>query len=220
VRITKVYTKTGDSGMTSLANGERVSKASLRVAAYGDVDELNSLLGLARNQLAGHPPGGHSKPFGSHGKPGKVAQGKLREESASSLQSLQQLLNDIQNHLFVLGADLSTPQPVGTDRRKDLVRRIAAADVAALEEAIDHYNDSLPPLQEFILPGGSEAGALLHVARAVARRAERTAVSLSETEQLNPHALIYLNRLSDLLFVLARVANRRSGSPEISAEFH
>ena len=186
MRITRVYTKTGDSGQTSLATGERVSKSSLRVSAYGDVDELNSVLGLARCRI--------------------------------SDESLQPLLQQIQNDLFVLGADLATPQPAPGN--PDPVRRIAASEVEPLEKAIDRYNDTLPALQEFILPGGSEPGALLHVARAVARRAERTTVALSESERINPQAFIYINRLSDLLFVLARVVNRRDGSPETSAHFH
>jgi len=188
MRITKVYTKSGDSGQTSLASGERVSKASLRVAAFGDVDELNSVVGLACSRVEDSP--------------------------------LQQMLHEIQNHLFVLGADLSTPPPGGTDRRKDSMRRIQAAEVQWLEQAIDRYNETLPPLEEFILPGGTEAAALLHVARAVARRAERSAVALAASEKINPQALAYLNRLSDLLFVLARVVNRRSGSAETSAQFH
>jgi cob(I)alamin adenosyltransferase len=188
MRITKVYTKTGDTGETSLATGERVSKASPRVAACGDVDELNSLLGLACCKI----------------------------DDSGILQILQQ----VQNQLFVLGADLSTPQPESKDRRKDTIRRIAAAEVESLENTIDHYNESLPPLQEFILPGGCEAGALLHVARAVARRAERSGVGLEQTEKVNPQALIYLNRLSDLLFVLARVVNRQSGAAESFADFH
>jgi cob(I)alamin adenosyltransferase len=186
VRITKVYTRTGDTGQTSLANGERVSKSSLRVAAYGDVDELNSMLGLARCRITD--------------------------------TSLQPLLRQIQNDLFVLGADLATPRPAAGE--PDPMRRIAGADVESLEKAIDRYNEALPPLQEFILPGGSEPGALLHVARAIARRAERTTVALAQSETINPQALIYLNRLSDLLFVLGRFVNSQDGSPETSAHFH
>jgi cob(I)alamin adenosyltransferase len=188
MRITKVYTKSGDGGQTSLTTGERVSKSSLRVAAYGEVDELNSLLGLAACKIAG--------------------------------EEILSLLAQIQNHLFILGADLATPQPDAADRRKDNIRRIAAAEVASLEAAIDLHNEALPPLQEFILPGGSEAGGWLHLGRAVARRAERAAVALAQKERVNPQALIYLNRLSDLLFVLARFVNRRSGSPEVPADFH
>jgi cob(I)alamin adenosyltransferase len=188
MRITKVYTKTGDNGDTSLATGERVSKASLRVAAYGDVDELNSVIGLAHCRITD--------------------------------DALQQLLQMIQNDLFIVGADLATPVPKAGDRRADTMRRVAAAEVERLEQLIDRHNEALPPLQEFILPGGSESGALLHLARAVARRAERTTVALSKTEPINPQALIYLNRLSDLLFVLARAVNRQQGAAESSAQFH
>jgi cob(I)alamin adenosyltransferase len=188
MRITKVYTRTGDDGQTSLATGERVSKASLRVSAYGDVDELNSLLGLARCRITDPP--------------------------------IQQLLHDIQNGLFVLGADLATPFPPAGSGKADPMRRVSAADIASLERAIDRHNESLPPLEEFILPGGSEPGAWLHLARAVARRAERVVVLAAQSEKINPQVLIYLNRLSDLLFVLARVVNRQAGATESPAQFH
>ena len=188
MRITKVYTRTGDGGETSLASGERVSKGSLRVNAYGDVDELNSVLGFACCKLTDG--------------------------------DILRILNRTQNLLFVLGADLATPQPEPADRRKDSIRRITAEEVGSLEQAIDRFNEALPPLQEFILPGGCEAGGLLHVARSVARRAERTGVRLARLEKVNPQALIYLNRLSDLLFVLARVVNRQNNSPESAADFH
>ncbi len=195
MRISKVYTRGGDAGKTSLASGARISKASLRVSAYGDVDELNSFLGLARARIAD--------------------------------QALQQLLGQIQNDLFVVGADLATPvpdqAPNSTKAKPGSMRRISQSEVESLEKSIDLYNDSLPPLKEFILPAGNEAGALLHVARAVARRAEREAVRLSEdaaeAATINPQTIIYLNRLSDLLFVLARVVNRQGGSAEVFAEF-
>ncbi len=201
MRISKVYTRGGDAGKTSLASGVRISKASLRVSAYGDVDELNSFLGLARARIAD--------------------------------QALQQLLGQIQNDLFVVGADLATPVPApdpapnsapnSAKAKSRSMRRISQGEVESLEKAIDLYNESLPPLKEFILPAGNEAGALLHVARAVARRAERGAVRLSEDAaeagKINPQAITYLNRLSDLLFVLARVANRQGGSAEVFAEF-
>jgi cob(I)alamin adenosyltransferase len=186
VRITKVYTRSGDNGQTSLATGERISKTSRRVVAYGEVDELNSWLGAVR---------------------GRITEPATRE-----------LVTQIQNELFVLGADLATPLP-GKDK-PDVVRRISSVEVEALEREIDRYNQTLAPLEEFILPGGSETGALLHVARTVARRAERATVHLLEAERINPQALIYLNRLSDLLFVLARLVNRQDGSPEIPAKFH
>ena len=188
MRITKVYTRTGDEGQTSLGTGERVSKASPRVCAYGEVDELNSFLGLARTKIAD--------------------------------PELQQLLERIQNELFVLGGDLAVPLPDPSQESTDRQRRIGAAEIENLEKTIDRYNETLPPLQEFILPAGNEAGAIFHVARAVARRAERAVVRLAQTEKLNPHVLIYLNRLSDLLFVLARVANRQGGSTEVFAKFH
>lgn len=183
MRVTKVYTRTGDEGETSLVSGERVSKASARVCAYGEADELNSFLGLARTRIAD--------------------------------QQIQQLLERIQNELFVLGADLAAPV---SDTAS--IRRISPAEVEGLEKAIDRYNETLPPLEEFILPGGNEAAALLHVARAVARRAEREVVLLARAEKINPGVILYLNRLSDLLFVLARVASRQGGSAEVLAQFH
>jgi cob(I)alamin adenosyltransferase len=187
MRISKVYTRTGDEGETSLGTGVRASKASPRVRAYGEVDELNSFLGLARTKIA------------------DVA--------------MQELLTKLQNELFILGADLAVPLP-GLSHVPDRQRRVSQGEIEGLEAAIDHYNETLPPLEEFILPTGNEAGAMLHVARAVARRAEREVVHLTQSETLNPHVLPYLNRLSDLLFVLARVVNRWSGSDEVFADFH
>jgi len=187
MRISKVYTRTGDEGETSLGTGERVSKASPRVCAYGDVDELNSVLGLARTKITD--------------------------------TDLQQLLERIQNELFIVGADLAVPLP-GLSNTPDRQRRISQAEIDNLEAEIDRYNGTLPPLEEFILPAGNEAGAMLHMARAVARRAEREVVRLNQAEKLNPLVLVYLNRLSDLLFVLARVANRQSGGGEVFAKFH
>jgi cob(I)alamin adenosyltransferase len=180
MRISKVYTRTGDTGQTSLVGGKRVSKASLRVDAYGDVDELNSVIGLAR------------------------AQGRDQEIDA--------VLSVIQNDLFTLGADLASPADIE-------VPRIDESFVKTLEDYSDHYLAQVEPLKEFILPGGSEAGATLHVARTVARRAERRVVQLSEGEELNAQTIVYLNRLSDLLFILARVVNRREGIPERMTDF-
>jgi cob(I)alamin adenosyltransferase len=180
MRISKVYTRTGDAGQTSLVGGKRVSKASLRVDAYGDVDELNSVIGFVRSQL------------------------RDRE--------IDEALSVIQNDLFTLGADLASPADVE-------VPRIDATFVKTLEDYSDHYLAQLEPLKEFILPGGSEAGATLHVARTIARRAERRAVALSESEELNAQTIIYLNRLSDLLFILARVVNHRAGVPEKMTDF-
>ena len=157
-----------------------MSKASLRVDAYGDVDELSSVIGLAR--------------AGMHD------------------QDLDQTLGLIQNDLFTLGADLASPSEIE-------VPRIDESLVKKIEALADRFLKELEPLKEFILPGGSKAGATLHLARTVARRAERRTVALSEAEQVNPETIVYLNRLSDLLFILARVANRRDGIPETMTDF-
>ena len=175
VRLTRIYTRAGDAGETSLGDGSRVPKTDLRIEAYGTVDELNSVLGLA---LAGELPA-----------------------------EFRGWLEQIQNDLFDLGADLSVPLD---DRRERL--RVTAGQVARLEELCDLVNERLEPLTSFVLPGGTEASARLHVARSVSRRAERRAVALAEAQGANPDALSYLNRLSDLLFILARAAN--AGSPE------
>ena len=180
MRISNVVTKTGDKGDTALIGGQRVSKGSLRVAAYGEVDELNSLLGLAVSNL--------------------------RDADC------REILQEIQHRLFTLGADLASPDGVE-------VPRVSEDHVTRLEEILEGLMDELPPLEEFILPGGGPGGATLHVARTVARRAERTAVALHQEISINPQAVIFLNRLSDLLFVLARVANKREGLPETLADF-
>ena len=180
MRITKVYTKTGDAGETSLVGGKRVSKADLRVAAFGDVDELNSLLGIARTFLA--------------------------------QPELDAVLGRLQNELFILGADLASPMDV-------FLRRVDDVLVGELEQLIDTFLAELEPLQEFILPSGSQAGAFLHLARTVARRAERSVVALAAENTINPQTLIYLNRISDFLFVFARAVNRRAGVPETLANF-
>jgi cob(I)alamin adenosyltransferase len=173
----KIYTKKGDGGETSLFGGQKVKKSSSRIAAYGTVDELNSVLGVALS----HP---HS------------------EETDTYLKQLQ-------NDLFVLGADLATP--LSKDTRID---RIHDDQVAFLEQSIDKMDEQLPPLKNFILPGGSEAGATLHLARTVCRRAERHAVECSTEEELSPLSITYLNRLSDFLFVLARFENHLNGTKE------
>ncbi|HXG92848.1 MAG TPA: cob(I)yrinic acid a,c-diamide adenosyltransferase [Blastocatellia bacterium] len=180
MRISKVYTRTGDKGETSLVGGKRVSKASLRVESYGEVDELNSVIGLARARLDD--------------------------------KEIDDALSLIQNDLFTLGADLASPADVE-------VPRINESFIATLEELADRFLARLEPLKEFILPGGSEAGATLHLARAVARRAERRVVALAGAEEVNPQAIIYLNRLSDLLFILARAVNHRAHAPEKMTDF-
>lgn len=180
----KIYTKTGDGGETGLFGGGRIPKDSLRVAAYGEVDELNAALGLAR---ALEP-----------------------QEFADAL------LQRIQRDLFTIGAELATPDP---DKLHKALSRTSAAigesDIAALEDAIDGHQSRLEPLKNFILPGGAPKAAVLHLARTVCRRAERAVVALSRHEQISPAILRYLNRLSDLLFVLARAANAHAGRPDV-----
>ena len=172
----KIYTKTGDRGETGLFGGDRVSKASGRVTAYGEVDELNSAIGWAR--------------------------------VAVEDEDLDRLLHQIQTDLFEIGAELaSTPNRV----QKASLPIIEEPQVERLERAIDSYEADLPALQTFVLPGGSEGAARFHVARCVCRRAERSLVALGEQESIRSELFRYLNRLSDLLFVLARCANRSAG---------
>lgn len=177
----RIYTRTGDDGTTSLFGGDRVGKGNPRIEAYGTVDETNSIVGLARAHLEDEPG---------------------RDE-------LDPVLGDLQEELFVLGADLATPMDANPE-----VDRIAEEHVDALEERIDRFDADLPPLERFILPGGTPAGASLHSARTVCRRAERHIVEASTSTPINDQAIVYLNRLSDLLFVLARWANRRAGVRE------
>jgi cob(I)alamin adenosyltransferase len=169
VYLSRIYTKSGDTGHTGLGDGSRVSKSSARIAAIGDVDELNAVIGLA------------------------IAAGTLEHD----------LLRGLQNDLFDVGADLCFP----VDENKANILRIVPTQAEWLEREIDRLNERLAPLTSFVLPGGSLAAAWLHMARTVCRRAERSVVDLTQAEPLNPNLLIYLNRLSDLLFVLARVAN-------------
>ena len=175
VKLNKIYTKTGDEGLTGLSDGSRIKKHHVRTSAYGTVDELNSILGIIVNLL-------HQK--------------KNNE--------LKLLLNKIQNDLFDLGADLSTPH---SDKENFKPLRIVEKQINNLEKLIDKFNKNLNPLNSFILPGGSEIAAWLHLARTVARRAERDISKLSEREKINKFSLIYLNRLSDLLFVISRFTN-------------
>ncbi len=176
----KIYTKTGDAGDTGLFGGARVSKASLRVEAYGQVDELNSTIGWARVVV----------------------------EDAD----LEALLNRIQNELFEVGAELGST----TERKeKSAMPLIDESQVEALERAIDQYEQGPPALTSFVLPGGSETAARFHVARCVCRRAERALVALGAEETLRGELFRYLNRLSDLLFVLARHANHVAGVADI-----
>ncbi|WP_114393300.1 cob(I)yrinic acid a,c-diamide adenosyltransferase [Oleisolibacter albus] len=178
VKLTRIYTRGGDQGETSLGDGRRVPKHAVRVAAFGTVDEANSVLGLARLHTGGND-------------------GDLGRADA--------MLGRIQNDLFDLGADLCTPEQENPPYPP---LRIIPAQVERLEAEIDAMNAELPPLNSFILPGGSPAAAHLHLARTVVRRAERLATDLASHEPVGAPALQYLNRLSDHLFVLARWVNR------------
>jgi cob(I)alamin adenosyltransferase len=173
VRLTKIYTRGGDAGETSLGDGSRVSKLDPRIRAYGTTDELNSQLGVV---LAGEVPA-----------------------------ELRPVLERLQNELFDVGADLSVPYAGPDDRL-----RVTQGMVDGLERLCDEHNEALPELKSFVLPGGTEAAARLHVARATARRAELAALEAD----VNPLARVYLNRLSDLLFILARAANALGGRDE------
>jgi len=168
-RLTKIYTRTGDDGSTGLVANSRVQKDDARIEAMGDVDELNSALGLLLTET-------------------------LPDDART-------LLVQIQHRLFDLGGELAMPE----------YQTLSAAHTFALETAIDHWNTSLPPLKDFILPGGSRSGAQCHLARTMCRRAERRLVHLHHLAPQRPEVLRYLNRLSDLLFVLARVLNREAG---------
>jgi cob(I)alamin adenosyltransferase len=172
-RLSKIYTRTGDAGTTGLADGSRVAKNSLRIAAYGELDELNSHLGWL------------------------LAQAIPAE--------MRLCLAEIQHLLFDLGGDLCIPG------RNSLVQN----HIDWLETWLDHFNDALPPLKEFVLPGGNQGAAACHIARTVCRRAERTLVALAEAETVDPVAVAFVNRLSDLLFVLARVLARQDGGQEV-----
>lgn len=174
----KIYTRTGDQGDTALFGGGRVSKSHGRVEAYGTIDELNAILGVAR---AGNP-----------------------SEQADAW------LRDVQQQLFHLGADLATP----LDAKADWIVRVTPQEIKRLEEGIDRMTETLEPLRNFILPGGTFAAAQLHVARTVCRRAERLIVALAESEEINPNAIAYVNRLSDWLFTLSRYENQQAGESE------
>ena len=177
----KIYTRTGDSGETGLFGGPRVRKDDIRIEAYGTVDELNAVLGMARTE--------------------------------PTSAELSELLESLQHDLFVIGSELATPEP-----KQQQLPAIGTADITRVEGCIDQYEAELPPLKQFILPGGSPGGAALHVARAVCRRAERRVISLQNQNdtEISASIVVYLNRLSDLLFVLARFANQQAAQPEIA----
>ncbi len=183
----RIYTGTGDDGTTGLFGGGRVTKDALRVEAYGTVDELNSVLGLA---VASLPSGDQAAAVGT-------------------------LLARLQSQLLDLGAELATLPENLRRAAGQRVPRVTADTVAALEGEIDRYTAALPPLTNFILPGGSPGAATLHLARTVCRRAERLVVALQRQSEVDPLTVVYLNRLSDLLFTLARAANAAAGVPDV-----
>ena len=176
VRLTKIYTRGGDAGETSLGDGARVSKLDARIAAFGTVDEVNAAIGVV---LAGECP-----------------------------PELREVLERVQNELFDAGADLSVPMD------RDARLRVTQAQIDALEADCDRFNEKLDELRSFVLPGGAPAAAYLHVARTTCRRAEREAIAAAGVVDVNPLVLMYLNRLSDLLFILARSANAAAGKDE------
>jgi cob(I)alamin adenosyltransferase len=181
VRLTRIYTRGGDQGETSLADGARVKKYSLRVEVMGAIDESNAAIGVARL----HTSGRHA------------------------FAGIDNMLARVQNDLFDLGADIATPEAEEPGKR---ALRITSQQVERLEHEIDALNAELEPLDSFVLPGGTEVGAMLHLARTIVRRAERLMVALADEEQTNPEAIKYLNRLSDHLFVLARTSNDKGRS--------
>lgn len=177
----KIYTKTGDDGTTGLFNGKRVSKAALRVEAYGTVDELNTVVGLAYSFECPEP---------------------VKSE-----------LKHTMNILFTVGADLATP--IDQYIKSQAIKRTSEEEITRLELAIDSYDEELPPLKHFILPGGHQAAAFLHNARTVCRRAERLTVELASTEDINENVIKYLNRLSDYFFAAARYVNHLTGVEDV-----
>ena len=179
----KIYTKTGDDGRTGLFGGGRVEKDHARVEAYGDVDELNAVIGAAR--------------------------------AVEMMPRVDEILAPVQRDLFAIGALLATPHP---EKHREQLEKAHLSDkrIAQLEQAIDDGEEELEPLKAFIMPGGTPKASALHVARTVCRRAERSIIRLQRTDEVPQIVIVYLNRLSDLLFVLARVANRRAGAGEVT----
>jgi cob(I)alamin adenosyltransferase len=187
----KIYTKTGDKGDTRLMGGKHVSKADPRIVAYGAVDELNSSIGLAISFL----------------------RSKQSQQQQLPLSDIADVLLQVQNDLFVLGSDLADPSwPQSNGKTPRTSEKMASA----LESIIDRFESELKPITFFILPGGSVESSLLHHSRGVARRTETAIVLLSKNELINPAIMIYINRLSDLLFVMARLANKRLDIPDIA----
>ena len=187
MRLTRIYTKTGDKGVTTLASGEKISKSARRLEAYGSVDELNSWIGFLRDQIQAQAT------FKEHWIDGSLAR--------------------IQNELFDLGGELATPAKAINPTRQRLV---STHDIKCLEEEIDQVNEHLPTLANFVLPGGHPGNSTAHLARTICRRAERELVRFHiEEPEVRGETLIYLNRLSDWLFVMSRLISQKLGCPEV-----
>jgi|SRR5688572_17510803 cob(I)alamin adenosyltransferase len=186
IRITRVYTRTGDGGETALVGGRRVPKDAPRIEAYGTIDELNAIIGLARVFNA------------------------ERLKKGKDYRWLDEVFRRIQNELFDLGSELATPE----DGVYEGMHRVGEAQVVALEQLMDKCQKDLKPLKSFVLPGGGRVGGFLHQARTVCRRAERRVLALARVESISPWPLKYVNRLSDLLFVLSRWVGQRLGETE------
>ncbi|MFA6597770.1 MAG: cob(I)yrinic acid a,c-diamide adenosyltransferase [Ignavibacteriaceae bacterium] len=176
----KIYTKTGDKGETGLFGGKRIPKSSVRINAYGTVDELNAVIGVALCYVEN--------------------------------EKVKSVLRKLQNQLFVVGADLATPLEV--ESKNISIPRVSEEDISESEKAIDFFDKQLEELRYFILPGGTKSAAQLHVARTICRRAEREVVLLSQQEEINQNIVIFVNRISDLLFVLSRVENKTAEIPD------
>jgi len=190
----KIYTKTGDKGTTSLFGGQMVEKNSARIKAYGEIDELNSILGVILVDLS---------KYTSHPERSEGSQDSSLKAQNDQYREVKQKLLRIQDELFVLGSDLATPADIKTK-----VPRIKKTFVTRLEKEIDQWEKELPKLKNFILPGGSKVGSKLHLVRSITRRAERSIMTLSQAEKINKNAQIYINRLSDWFFVAARYVNK------------
>jgi len=187
MQYVKIYTKTGDKGETGLIGGKRISKSDPRIIAYGSIDELNSNIGLIVSVL--------------------------NKKNKDMFSDLIDIFVKVQNDLFIIGSDLADPTPILEN--KDHTPRVMENMASYLECIIDKFESELSPIQFFILPGGSIESSLIHISRSITRRAETTVTALSKSQTINPAILIYLNRLSDVLFVAARLVNKRIGIEDV-----
>jgi len=206
VTLNRIYTRTGDQGFTGLVGGARISKTAPRVAAYGDVDELNAHLGMCRTLTSSES----IKRSCAHVLRSWLLGKRLRQDTDAKRIPITEKLAVIQNQLFDIGSELASP----AGSTWEGIPKTTAAQVAQLESWIDELNSYLPELKSFVLPGGNLLNAHLHIARTVCRRAERSVLCLKSTDEVSESILIYLNRLSDLLFVMSRYAALVEGAPE------